>query len=535
MLRATLDSAGARAVSLHTTIGATDHRLDHPLAHGANEVEWTVTVDRPALWWPRALGPATLHDLGVRVVLDGDGGGDGEGDREIVSDERRLRTGLRQVRMRRWVASVNGERLFLKGSNQGPTRMALAEATPAELARDVDLALDAGLDFLRLHAHISRPELYDAADERGLLLWQDLPLQWGYAREVRHQAIRQAAAAVELLGHHPSIALWCGHNEPMAIENDPAMWGDPKALRRMGIRALAAQELPTWNKTVLDRSVKRALERADGTRPVVAHSGVLPHPPQLDGTDSHLYFGWYHGHERDLPGFLRRVPRMGRFVTEFGAQAVPSTADFCEPERWPDLDWGGSGARTPCRSRSSTASSRPRSTPPSTPGATPRRPTRRWSCDDRSRPCDASSTPRRAASPSSASPTGTRRSRGPCSATTGPPSSGSTPCGRPAARSSWSPTACPSGCAPARQLDLDVHVVSDLRTPIDPAEVEARLVWTGGERTWRWSGVVPADACERVGRVHARVPDAAGPLSLELCCRFGDEVVENRYDATIDG
>ena len=30
---------------------------------------------------------------------------------------------------------------------------------------------------------------------------------------------------------------------------------------------------------------------------------------------------------------------MARFVTEFGAQAVPDTADFCEPERWPDLDW----------------------------------------------------------------------------------------------------------------------------------------------------------------------------------------------------
>ena len=44
---------------------------------------------------------------------------------------------------------------------------------------------------------------------------------------------------------------------------------------------------------MLDRSVKRALEQADGTRPVIAHSGVLPHPPQLDGTDSHLYFGWY--------------------------------------------------------------------------------------------------------------------------------------------------------------------------------------------------------------------------------------------------
>src|SRR3546814_19573684 len=79
----------------------------------------------------------------------------------------------------------------------------------------------------------------------------------------------------------------------MAVENDPGMWAEPKALRKMGRRYLVAQELPTWNKTVLDRSVKRALEKADGTRPVIAQSGVLPHPPQLDGTDSPLYFGWY--------------------------------------------------------------------------------------------------------------------------------------------------------------------------------------------------------------------------------------------------
>ncbi|MGQ0831355.1 MAG: glycoside hydrolase family 2 protein, partial [Microthrixaceae bacterium] len=237
VLRATLDSRGARNVTLRTEVAGLDVETLQPLADGLNEVEWTVTVEEPRLWWPRALGDATLHDVTVRIDLDADDGGG-------ASDERRLRTGLRQVRMRSWVASVNGERLFLKGSNHGPTRMALAEATPAELEADVALALDAGLDMLRVHAHISRPELYDAADAQGLLLWQDFPLQWGYARGIRKQAARQAACAVDLLGHHPSIAIWCGHNEPMAIENDPEMWGDRRAVARMGLRALAAQELP---------------------------------------------------------------------------------------------------------------------------------------------------------------------------------------------------------------------------------------------------------------------------------------------------
>ena len=52
--------------------------------------------------------------------------------------------------------------------------------------------------------------------------------------------------------------------------------------------------LPSWNKDVLDRSVARALRKADPTRPVDPHSGVLPGVGTL-GTDSHLYFGWYHG------------------------------------------------------------------------------------------------------------------------------------------------------------------------------------------------------------------------------------------------
>ena len=326
-VRAVLDAAESGGATITTTIGGTDHSQDVTLASGENQLEWTVAVAGPRLWWPKALGDQPLEDVTVEVTADG---------ADRPSHRRTSRTGLRQVSMRAWVVSVNGERLFVKGANHGPTRMALAEATPEEVRRDVDLAVDCGLDLLRVHAHVARPELYDAADEAGLLLWQDMPLQWGYARGIRKQAVRQAREAVDLLGHHPSVAIWCGHNEPFALDVGPGADADPGEL--VGRFALA-QELPTWNKTVLDRSIKRAIEKADGSRPVIAHSGVLPHPPTLDGTDSHLYFGWYHGDERDLPDLARRLPRLVRWVGEFGAQAVPETADFLEPERWPDLDW----------------------------------------------------------------------------------------------------------------------------------------------------------------------------------------------------
>ena len=57
---ATLNSDGARHVRLRTEVGTVDHEIDHPLATGSNEVTWPVTVDRPALWWPRALGDAPV-------------------------------------------------------------------------------------------------------------------------------------------------------------------------------------------------------------------------------------------------------------------------------------------------------------------------------------------------------------------------------------------------------------------------------------------------------------------------------------------
>jgi beta-mannosidase len=294
------------------------------LAAGDNRLRWTLDVEDPPRWWPWRLGEQPLCDLRVDVVVG-----------DVSSDHRAVRTALREVRLRDWVLSVNGERLFVMGTNQGPARMALAEATPELLRDDVRLAREANLDMVRLHAHVSRPELYDAADELGVLLWQDLPLQWGYARSVRRQAVRQARTMVDLLGHHPSIVLWCAHNEPLAVDLAPGIVPGPRALARLA----ASMFLPTWNKDVLDRSVARALARSDPSRPVDRSSGILPGLGST-GTDTHWYFGWYHGGLADLPGLLRRVPRLGRFVSEFGAQAVPDTDEWIESrDAWPDLDW----------------------------------------------------------------------------------------------------------------------------------------------------------------------------------------------------
>jgi beta-mannosidase len=285
---------------------------------------------------------------------------------------------------------------------------------------------------------------------------------------------------------------------------------------------------------VLDLRVKRAIEKADGSRPVIAHSGVLPHLPQLDGTDSHLYFGWYWGDERNLPGFAATVPRMVRFVSEFGAQAVPESADFMEPERWPDLDWSALARQHALQ---------------------------KWVFDQRIPPRDFETFDAWRAATQAYQATLVRHHVEELRRLKYRPTGGFAlfllnDC-QPAV--SWSvldhnrvakagylalTEACrpvivvadrlPSVVHPGAGLGLDVHVVSDLRRNLHDAEVLARLRWPGGGHTWRWRGEVAADSVARVGMVRFVVPDVAGELALDVELTCGEVVATNRYVAVVE-
>ena len=518
LLAAQLDSDEARAVTVRTYL---DYELvaetEHRLAGGLNQINWNLDIADPALWWPRGLGDQPLTTVAIEVVTDGE-----------VSDRRHRRTGLRVVAWNDWQCSVNGERLFLKGANLLPTRAALGDATADEARRDVELAAEAGLDALRVHGHIADRTVYARADELGVLLLQDFPLNWGYHRSVRTQAVHQATAAVDALGHHPSIVQWSAHNDPAAVA--VGIEGDTPRSR---LRYLAAHQLPSWNKSVLDRWVKRTFERADPTRRCVPHSGVLPHLPLLEGTDSHFYFGWYHGEVRDIDTLAGRVPRLVRFVSEFGAQSVPETAEFMAPERWPDLDWEQLEIHHGLQ---------------------------KWVFDDRVPPAEFATFDgwRRATQMYQAElirhhvellrRLKYRPAGGFCVFALNDP----------APMVSWSlldHARVPKlawdvlrrACAPVvviadrppdvviagDRLQLDVHVVNDLRDPVDPAVVDVEARWATGHRRWRFGGGVAADECVKVGTLTLDVPDTLGKLTFDLTLTAGSTVAHNHYSTAI--
>jgi beta-mannosidase len=506
---ARVETDAARTVRIRTSAdGAVVGEAEHPLAAGINEIEWSLDVDQPRLWWPRALGDQPLTEIDVEVLVDGE-----------VSDRRSRRTGLREVAWNEWVCSINGERLFLKGANVLPTRPGPADATDAEVRRDVELAVEAGLDALRVQAHIAHPELYKAADELGVLLLQDFPLQWGYGRSVRREAVRQAREAVNALGHHPSIVQWCAHDEPVA--DAPAIDG---VGRRVKLRRLIGQQLPTWNKTVLDRWVKRSFEQHDTTRPVVPHRGVLPHLPQLEGSDTHMWLGWHHGHAYELAALARLVPRLVRFLSEFGSQSVPDGAEaFVDTSRWPELDW-----EALARHHGVEVDVMANAFPPdqyATFGS--------WRRDTQHHQAAVLREHIEILRRLKYRPTGGFTFS--WLADPAPLISAGVLDHERRPKLAWSAVidACrpvivvcdpiPEELAPGEHLSIDVHVVNDLRLAVTEASVAITAAWRSGQRRWMFRGDVAADSVELVGRIDLDVPDEAGELLIGLALTGRDE------------
>jgi len=211
----------------------------------------------------------------------------------------------------RWF--VNGQSYFPRGSNYLPSQW-LAETLFQEVAsskdhpfggsaggdfysRDVDLAKQANLNSLRVHAHVLPPEFHEACDRAGMLVWQDFPFQWGYSDEPEFhaEAERQMQAMITGLYNHPSIVAWCCHNE--------SPWDAPWMAGQAG-----GLYDPTHNRD-LDARLEKIVREIDPIRYVHRNSGT---------GDGHVYPGWYFGHWRDF----RDAPG-APFITEYGAQGMP--------------------------------------------------------------------------------------------------------------------------------------------------------------------------------------------------------------------
>lgn len=174
-------------------------------------------VEKPRLWQPLGRGAADLYDVKVRLLKNG---------KEL--DSLTFRHGIRTVELERTEVTdsagggefcfrVNGERLFVKGTNWVPVD-AYHSRDAERIPQILEMAVDLGCNMIRCWGgNVYENDLfYNLCDEHGILIWQDFAMACAvYPQDAafQHSLAIEARKVVRRLRQHPCVALWAGDNE----------------------------------------------------------------------------------------------------------------------------------------------------------------------------------------------------------------------------------------------------------------------------------------------------------------------------------
>lgn len=306
----------------------TTGKKEFTLQPGVNEIVLPMEIRNPHLWMPNGWGEPALYDFEARVNVEG---------KTIAADAKRV--GLRTVRVVKekddkgesFYFEVNGVPMFAKGANFIPDDALLPNITAERYHRLLKDVKDANMNMLRVWGGgiYEDDAFYDAADENGILVWQDFmfacttyPSDPAFLKRVE----AEAEYNIKRLRNHASLAMWCGNNE---IYEGMRYWGwdrkyaDPAVMEGMkkGYDKLFRELLP------------HKVDELDAGRfymhgsPYEANWG---RPESWKIADSHNWGTWYG--QKPFESLDTEIPR---FMSEFGFQAFPemkTIAAFAEPE-----------------------------------------------------------------------------------------------------------------------------------------------------------------------------------------------------------
>ena len=305
---------------------------------GPSRIDVEIVVPDPEPWWPVShldLGGPVLYGLDVDVVVDG-----------RVSDFEDVLFGLRTARVAgdapHQALEVNSRPVFVQAANYIP-RQHTAGIDAEPYRTDFQLAAAGHLNSVGVHAHLQPPVCYDAADEEGILVFQDFPLQWRYDSGTATNpgfveiACHQIAEMAYTYWNHPSIVYWACHNEPTAMffpgkPADPARDIDNQVLDEALEAALDAIEDGMWR----DPDISAARIPGAGSAGAGSTGGPANtarrhvHRASGVGDDIHLYDGSLAG--GDVYGV---ADKSSWFVSEFGFWTVGERADHWGDQGWP--------------------------------------------------------------------------------------------------------------------------------------------------------------------------------------------------------
>jgi len=217
---------------------------------------------------------------------------------------------------------LNGAEYPLRGVSRHQDRLGIGNALlPEHHTEDMDLICEVGATTIRL-AHYQHDQFfYDLCDERGLVIWAEIPYISQHMPGGRENTVSQMKELITQNYNHPSVVVWGLSNEiTMNGPNDPDLLENHYILNDL-VHGMDKTRLTTM----------AVLSMCDMDAEYV-------HIP--DTVSYNHYFGWYGG-DTSMNGpwfdkFHEKYPDMPIGCSEYGCEALnwhtsdPKQGDYTE-------------------------------------------------------------------------------------------------------------------------------------------------------------------------------------------------------------
>lgn len=275
-----------------------------------SSVQSEFTIKNVHLW--NGTDDPYLYTLNATLICDGE-----------TVDEVSVRFGCRDFRIDPEQGFIlNGKPYPLRGVSRHQDGPEIGNALTTEHHRkDMDLICEMGANTIRLAHYQHAQEFYDLCDERGMVVWAEIPYISQHMAAGVENTLLQMTELICQNYNHPSIVVWGLSNEiTMGGAKDESMTKNHRQLHDLAHRL---------DETRLTTAAALTL------CPVDAEYLTIP-----DVVSYNHYFGWYGGNV-DMYGpwfdkFHKRYPKRAVGISEYGCEALnwhtsdPKQGDYTE-------------------------------------------------------------------------------------------------------------------------------------------------------------------------------------------------------------
>ena len=216
---------------------------------------------------------------------------------------------------------LNGEEYPLRGVSRHQDRLGVGNALlPDHHEEDIDLICEVGATTIRLAHYQHDQYFYDLCDERGLVIWAEIPYISKHMPTGRENTISQMKELITQNYNHPCIVVWGLSNEIGIGGSDEDLLENHRILNNL------CHEMDPTRKTTI-----AAVSMCKMDDPYLQIPDVVSY---------NHYFGWYGG-ETDMNGpwfdkFHAMHPTIPIGCSEYGCEALnwhtsdPRQGDYTE-------------------------------------------------------------------------------------------------------------------------------------------------------------------------------------------------------------